>query len=360
MSLSITTRATSWVVIFVLAFLAPAPMLAQDGNGGSAWPQFRGPKVDGSSPEQDVLANVGEFGLEVTWKKVIGAGYSGVSIAGGLAVTMFDTGDSTVVMASDAATGEELWRYDIGLGYPASNSYAGPASTPLIAGNAIVALDRRGRLAGLDVLTGDLLWSVDMPEEIGSQRPEQGFVTSPILLDGAVILQTGAPEAAVTAFDPATGARLWTVGDDAILYQTPVPVTLGGREQLVAAGFTKVMGIDPETGELLWQYDHGGDGWAGAESLVPVPTGPDTLFLAHSAHSSVVIELRPGESGLVGRERWNQRTIRNSYNVPVFHDGYLYGYSTRFLTCVDAKTGEVAWKSRSPGDGFLRGCPVRC
>ena len=252
MSLSMTTRATSWVGIFVLAFLAPAPMLAQDGNGGAAWPQFRGPNVDGTSPDQDVFTNAGEFGLEVVWKTAIGPGYSGVSIADGLAVTIFDTGDATVVAGFDASTGEERWRSDIGRSFPGINgSYAGPISTPLIAGNAIVALDRGGRLVGLDAATGDRLWSVVLPDEFDAQEPNQGFSTSPILHDGAVIVQTGGPGAAVTAFDPATGSQLWTVGDDSILYQTPVPVTLGGREQLVAAGFTKVMGIDPDTGELL-------------------------------------------------------------------------------------------------------------
>ena len=39
--------------------------------------------------------------------------------------------------------------------------------------------------------------------------------------------------------------------------------------------------------------------------------------------------------------------------MPVYHDGYLYAFSSRFLTCVDAATGELAWRSRPPGDGFL-------
>ena len=301
-----------------------------------------------------MFTNVGDFRLEVAWKTPIGGGYSGVSIANGLAVTAFDTGDVTVVAAFDPTTGEEHWRSAIGRSFPGINgSYAGPISTPLIVGSAVIALDRGGDLVAFDAASGDRVWSVTLPDEFDAQEPAQGFGTSPILHHGAVIVQTGGPGAAVTAFDPTTGSQLWTVGDDSILYQTPVPVTLFGREQLVAAGFTRVMGIDPGTGELLWEYGHEGDGWAGAESLVPVPTGPDTLFLAHSDHSSTVVDLEPGPNGLVGRERWDERTIRGSYNVPVYHDGYLYGYNRRFLVCVDAATGEAMWRSRPPGDGFL-------
>ena len=325
----------------------------QDDRGGSAWPQFRGPNVDGTAPDQRVFTNVGEFGLQVSWKTTIGAGYSGVSIDDELVVTMFDTGESTVVAAYHSGTGEERWRSAIGSHYSGVNgSFAGPISTPLIAGNAIIALDRQGHLVGLDASSGDQVWGVDLIEAFASQRGPQGFATSPILFEGQVIVQTGGPGAAVTAFDPATGVQLWSVGEDAVFYQTPVPVTLGGQAQLVVAGVTTVMGIDPETGEPLWKYGHDGDGWAGAESLVPVSAGPDRLLLAHSDDSSAVVDLQQGANGLIARERWNERTIRNSYNVSVFHNGYLYGYNRFFLVCVDADTGEAMWRSRPPGDGF--------
>ena len=331
--LSAPPAVVSFVLFLAFAFSFPLLALGQDGAvGGSVWPQFRGPNVDGTSPDENVFTNVGGFRLEVAWKTPIGGGYSGLSIANELAVTAFDTGEATVVAAFDANTGEEQWRSDIGRSFPGINgSYAGPISTPLIAGSAVIALDRGGSLVALDAASGDRLWAVVLPDQFDAVEPGQGFATSPILYRGAVIVKTGGPGAAVTAFDPAAGSQLWTVGDDSILYQTPVPVTLGGREQLVAAGFTKLMGIDPGTGELLWQYSHEGDGWAGAESLVPVPTGPATLFLSHSDHSSMVVELEPGGDGLVGRERWDQRTIRASYTVPVYHDGHIYGYNRRFL-----------------------------
>ncbi len=39
--------------------------------------------------------------------------------------------------------------------------------------------------------------------------------------------------------------------------------------------------------------------------------------------------------------------------MPVYHDGFFYGFSNRFMVSIDAETGEPAWKSRRPGDGFL-------
>ena len=328
---------------------------SQAQRNGPGWPQFRGSNVDGISTEWGVFSNLKQFGLEVAWKKKIGSGYSGVAIANGLGVTMFEAEDSNnVVVAFDTETGEERWRFEIGPRHQGLNgSYNGPISTPLIVGNIVVALDPWGRLVGLDVLAGELVWSIDLPEELESKRPLYGYGTSPILFDGTVIVQIGAPDAAVAGLDPATGKRLWTVGTDVMEYQTPVPLIANGRRQALATGQKKLMAIDPATGALLWEYAHDGGGIIGAASMVPVAAGTDKLFLANKDHSSTLVELSQEENGVVGREKWEERTIRNSYTVPLYHEGYIYGFSSRFLTCVDAATGKAVWKSRPPGDGFL-------
>ena len=339
------------IVIGILAVSSVA--LAQQES--SDWPQFRGANVDGISTERDVFSKYPEFGLQIAWKKSIGSGYSGVAIANGLGVTMFEAEDSNnVVVAFDTATGEEKWRFEIGPRHQGLNgSYDGPISTPLLAGNIVVALDPWGRLVGLDVLAGELVWSFDLPEDLGSKRPLYGYSTSPILMDGTVVIQIGAPDATVAGLDPATGEHRWAVGTDAVGYQTPIPMQQNGRDQVVAAGQKQLMGIDPETGSLLWQYEHGGKGIIGVGSLVPVTAGADRLFLAHKDDSSALVELSREEADVSVREKWSKRTIRNSYTVPLYHDGYVYGFSSRFLTCVDAETGKAVWKSRPPGDGFL-------
>jgi len=349
-------QAMTLMSVGVLAWLivASSSARAQDGHDGAAWPQFRGTNVDGVSTEQGVWSDVGAFRLEVAWRHAVGEGMSSVAVANDLAVTMTVIGDSVWVVALETGTGAERWRHEVAPIFPSPDgTYDGPMSTPLIAGPTVVALDRWGHLVGLNVETGDQAWSHDLPAELGTRRARHGFATSPILVEGTVVVQGGGADAMVVGFDPATGAQLWATGADNAVYQTPVPVRIGDRRQVVAAGRRQLIGIDPATGELLWQYAHGGGGITGMQSLVPVPAGPDRFFLAYKEHSSALIELTRDDAGLVGREQWEQPTIKNSYNVPVFHDGYIYGFSSRFLTCVDAATGEAVWKSRPPGDGFL-------
>ena len=291
--------------------------------------------------------------LEIAWKRPIGSGYSGVSVNADLVVTMFVEGDTDAMAAFDPATGEELWRFPIGPTYKGHDgSFDGPMSTPLLVGNLVIGLSAWGRLFAVDRLDGEPVWATQLTEDHGAVLPEYGFATSPLLQDGVVVVQIGAPDGALAGFDPGTGALLWKAGEDVIAYQSPVSMSIGGRSQVVAAGMTELFGVNPASGEILWEFEHGGTGYLGAQSLVPVAAGGDRVFLAFKDEASTVMAIDP-VAAAGGASLWEDRTIRNTYSVAVYRDGYVYGFSSRFLTAIDAATGEAAWKSRPPGDGFL-------
>lgn len=50
---------------------------------------------------------------------------------------------------------------------------------------------------------------------------------------------------------------------------------------------------------------------------------------------------------------WTTKHIKRNYNLPIYHEGYIYGHNGRFMSCIDAASGELVWKSHPPGDGFL-------
>ncbi|MFQ5494289.1 MAG: PQQ-binding-like beta-propeller repeat protein, partial [Phycisphaerae bacterium] len=342
-------------VVSLLAILAVSAVAAAPQSAASDWPGFRGGSHRGVVSVTTGLSNPDGFHLAVAWKQALGSGYSGVATADGTAVTMFAEGGSDVVVALDAQTGRERWRFVLGSGYKGHDgSHDGPISTPLIAGGRVFALSAQGRLVALNLASGAKVWSTDLVTDQGAKQPFYGFSTSPLFVDGVVVVQIGAAGGgAVAGFDPATGKRLWQVGKDSIQYQSPIVWELFGRRQVIAAGNKKLFGVDPARGELLWTHRHGGSGPRGVASMTPVPAGDGRLFLAYKDDESTLIDLAPGEKTVSVKTAWKNRSIRNSYNVPVYHDGYVYAFSSRFLTCVDAGTGKRKWRSRQPGDGFL-------
>lgn len=331
-----------------LLSLAAVPAIADD------WPGWRGPNYSGAVSAN--LESAEKVALEVVWKVDLGPAYSSVSVADGRAVTMFSEGEQDHVAAFDTADGKELWRYTFGPTYVGHDgSHDGPISTPLIAEGRVFALAPRGELVALSAEDGQVIWSRHAAEELGARKPHYGFSTSPVLEGGVLVLQLGRENGAVSGFDPATGEELWSLGEDSVDYQSPVVTELDGRRQIVAVGGSQLFGIDPKAGEILWQHEHGGDQSAmGGGTLNPLLLGDERVFMTSKQPESMLYQLAGGAASELAT-LWSSRSIRGTYSTPVFRDGYLFGYSSRFLTAVDVATGEAAWKSRQPGDGFVIG-----
>ena len=323
----------------------------------SAWPSLRGPNHDGSGASGNRFGGT-EGRLALGWRARIGSGYSGVAIAAGRALTMFSAGREDVLAAFDVVTGREAWRIVIGDTIKGRDgSFDGPISTPAIAGGRVFALGPHGQLVAVELGTGRVLWRVDLVSREGGRKPDYGFGSSPIVVDGVLVVQIGGDKGrAVAGFDPATGARRWTVGDDVVEYQSPVVVRVGRRDLVIAMGNARLLGIEPSTGRLAFDHAHGGraDPIGGA-SAVPVPAGVGRLFVKTEAGRSTMLRFdESADAAVTVQTVWTAPVLHTTYSPPVYHDGYLYGMNGRAtLACIDAATGQIRWRSREPGDGFV-------
>ncbi len=341
--------ATKVWAVAALTLLLANPLFAD-----VQWPGLRGPDYDGAARGTQ-LFDSGEPALEVGWKKALGSGYSSVVVGDGRVITMFAADDLDVMAAFDTQSGEELWRHTIGKAYAGhSGSHDGPISTPMLEGSKVFGLGAWGHLFALDAATGKALWTTHLVDDHGAIAPYYGFTTSPVAVDGMLVVQIGAGEGkSLAAFDQDKGELQWTLGDGEINFQSPIVATLEGRRQVLASTATHLWGVEPRSGEVLWSHEHGGDERAmGGGTIIPVPAGEGRIFLLNKIDSSVMLQVsRDGDSWQV-EELWSNNGIANSYVIPVYHNGYLYGMNNRIFTCLDAATGERAWRSREPGDGF--------
>jgi enterochelin esterase-like enzyme len=333
----------------ICALVAAPTLLA-----GAEWPGLRGPNFDGSA-QAERLYEGDSVDLRLGWSTPIGSGYSSVSVASGQVVTMHVGGENDVISAFDVETGKERWRYTIGKTYVGHDgSHDGPITTPLISGSRIFGLGAWGTLFAVNAENGKEVWRVDIAESYGAPKPFYGFSASPVLLDGVLVVELGAPEGkAIGGFNPATGELLWSLGDDEVQYQSPIIATVDGQRQVIAIGNTKIFGIDASKGEIIWEHEHGGSGGAlGVASAIPVPSGDGRFLIKNSSDGSAVLQVTNNDGVYEVSEVWTNNSFRGSYVTPVYKDGYYYGITGRVFSCVDAATGELKWRSREPGDGF--------
>jgi outer membrane protein assembly factor BamB/enterochelin esterase-like enzyme len=272
-------------------------------------------------------------------------------------VTGFSDGTSDWMVALDVKSGRELWRYRMAeetyRGHDGSDD--GPVATPTIHGGQIYGLTPRGRLFALRLADGEQVWTRQLVDELGAFEPLWGFNSSPTVIGGVLVMQTGGGDGhSISALDPATGELLWSTGDDAVYYESPIALRFGDEEQIFALTNEYILGLVPETGEVLWRQEHKVDESAYTGYMQPVPLGDGRVLLTAWTESVLVRIEKAGEAYEVD-ELWRTRvvTIAGVGAVPVPYEGYIYGFKRQFLSCVDATTGETMWRSRSPGGGNL-------
>lgn len=340
-------------VIFglVIAFLLTANSAAKQQPDD--WAAFRGNNGTGNVKAGSLLAS-GEVNLKVRWKKKLGSGYSGISIVGDQIVTMYAGQQYDMLVCLDAASGKGHWQIPIDNNYKGHDgSFDGPVSTPAISDDTIVALSAQGKLIAANLADGKLRWERSLTAApISATAPMYGFCCCPIIVDDVVVVICGGQDSFLCGFDLKSGEILWRSENDQIQCQSPVLMKLAGQQVVVAAGMTKLFGFDPKTGNKIFEHLHQGSGARGAFSIVPVQLDEQRIFTAHDDRSSSVVSVTKKSDTFETKTTLTTRAIQNTYNVPVLHDGKIFGYNNRILTACDASTGQQLWKSREPGDAF--------
>ncbi len=338
---------------FVLA-LALLAVVGGTAVAEQTWPSFRGPHGTGQVLE-GLPPGDGPLALALRWKRTLGSGYAGISVAEGVLVTAFSAGERDVVAALDPATGEERWRYDLAPIYHGHDgSHDGPIATPAVAGGRVFALGAWGHLAALDLRTGKAVWTTHLVDDLGWEKPMYGFSASPAVAGDTVVLPAGGGEGAVAGFAAATGEVRWRALEDQFFAQSAIIAELAGQRQAVVLGAKLIAGLDLADGSTLWSFEHKAELSAmGALSASPLPLGGDRILLERDDDGSSLLSVTTDDSDLVATVLQESRGLTKSYSPPATWGGHVYGYTGRHLSALDPETGDILWRSREPGDGFL-------
>jgi outer membrane protein assembly factor BamB len=355
------------------------------------WPQFRGPASQGVSEETGLPLSWSATD-RVAWKTAIpGRGHSSPVVWGRhLFLTTAVEGDpvpgheaakhiiaghpylhpdslgadrrhALMVMALDAESGKELWRrtayegpmYD---GRHRRGSFA--SATPATDGKAVYVFFGSEGAYAFD-FNGTLLWKT----EVGKIKTiGMGTASSPVLFDNLVILQCDedeGKESFIAALDKATGREVWrTPRPVEVSWSTPVIVhAAGGRPELVANGNQFIVAYDPKTGKELWRTK-------GVESnAIHTPlVGHGLVIVSAGFPVKRTMAIRPGGTGDVTATHvaWTYEKGTAYVASPILYGDHVYLIADNgLLTCLDAKTGAVAYEGgRPPVPSRFMGSPV--
>ena len=276
---------------------------------------------------------------------------------------MFRTGDNEVVVAINAKSGETLWEH----AYPEpvwkefdgfKDVYiAGPVSTPLVLGDFVFAIGARTELRCLNKNTGVKVWSHNLWDEFGAPPSERGYTTSPIAYKNLLLVPAGGKGHGLIAFDQKTGEVVWAKHDFENRFSSPIIVTIDGQEQLIAFVAEKVAGMEPSTGELLWQYPHISQ-W-NVHASTPLWGKDDNILFISCAYNSGSRAMRVTrkEGQTSAEELWFTRKARVHHGTTVRLDSLVLcssgDFGPAFLMALNAETGDIIHQMRGFGKANL-------
>jgi outer membrane protein assembly factor BamB len=220
-----------------------------------------------------------------------------------------------VVIALDAASGAQVWRFE-NAGFPSGR---GSSSTPAIAdGKVYAALSEN--LYCLEAATGKEVWRAPL-------TGRKGPASSPLVLGGKVYLQQNF----LSAFDAATGAELWK--NDEVKGSNPSPASW--KEVIICNSQKDVVGVNAATGATLWKVPGGGDG-------TPVISGDHfAVISSYDGKNLIAYQLTPEGA----TELWAHGFLAQRYDSsPIIHEGAVYHLGSDRHMCLDLMSGAIKWE----------------
>lgn len=246
-------------------------------SAANDWNRFRGPNGGGVSESKGLPDAVSAD--TTLWKVEIGKGWSSPVLWEDRLFITAETGEELrAVVCLDAKSGDEVWRHEEKFTPHKKHNFNSFASNTAYVdadrvyvnwctGNSIhaLALDHAGKV----------VWR---NEGVAPHIHEHGFGSSPIVVDGVMIVRsefdwqrdgkvyTEDPEeqkwkSCVVGLDAATGKEVWRLEIPNTLntFSTPsVNVRKDGSKEIICANTTSgVIGVNPKTGSINWQYNPG-------------------------------------------------------------------------------------------------------
>jgi outer membrane protein assembly factor BamB len=344
------TRLQGALCLAGIALLA-AGCSAPVGEAAGRWNQWGGPNQDFRAQSSGLAGAWPEAGPPRLWTRELGEGYSAILVDGDRLYTMYRKGDEEAVICLDASDGTTIWeqRYE----HAARDGHVqefgdGPRSTPLLTGGRVYTIGVGGLMHCLDQQSGKPIWSHDLWDEFGGNVLPHGYSSSPIEYKDTVIALVGGEGQSIVAFDKRDGSVRWKALSYRNSYSTPRILQVDGEDQLVTFMATALIGVDPNNGELRWEYAH--ENTWNQNINMPVMADPNHLFLSSPEAGARGLKLTRNGATTAVEEVWSTRKIQ-FYHVSTVRDGdFVYGSTgTRapaFMAAVNIRTGDIAWRKR--------------
>jgi outer membrane protein assembly factor BamB len=343
------------LLVVILLLLLSSHTLAED------WSRFRGPNGSGVSNSKAPV----EWTLDKNLKwsaELPGKGSSSPIVFGNRVYLTCYTGfgldkanpgnpDDLVrhLIAFDRDSGEEIWRSSVKSendedpykGFIVEHGYA--SSTPVTDGEHIFVLMGKTGMVAFD-LEGNQIWKTHLGNF--SDPARWGGGSGAAIYGDLVIVNAGIVGHSIAALNKSDGTIAWSIKDATFTncWSTPILVNVDGRTEMVFSMPGKILAVNPETGERLWNAKSPIN-----QTVCGSLCEKDGVVFAMGGRAGDAVAIRCGGSGDVSKTHtlWTGK-LRSGIGTPIIVGGNMYWSSGGIAYAASCETGQYVYKERLP------------
>ena len=313
------------------------------------WAGFRGADRSGTVPGVRIETDWTVSPPVSLWRRPVGPGWASFAVRGSVLYTQEQRGDEEIVSAYSLTTGEPVWRHRDRARLNDPMGGPGPRATPTLAGNRVYSFGSTGVLNALSADSGSVVWSRDLPDDLGAAIPTWGYSSSPLIVDDLVVVAAGGTLAAYAIAD---GQPRWVGPAGGDSYSSPQLVTIDGVSQVLLPTAAGTSSVEPASGRALWTHP-----WNSGLLLLPIvqPAVLDgaTVLVGDNSSGLRRLAVQRRDTAWTIDEQWISNGLKPYFNDFVVHRGHAYGFDGAILAAVDLSNGERKWKGGRYGQGQL-------
>ena len=332
------------------------------------WPQYLGPSRNSTSPQKGILRSWPASGPDLLWTTNVGPGFGGPVIKDGK-VYLLDRDDKTgdIMRCFDFNNGKELWSYIYDA--PGSVSYPGSRSVPAIDGNRVYSCGPYGDMYCIDINTHKPIWNKNIMKDFsGIKIPVWAITQCPLIYGNLLIVSYSKdPNAGLVAFNKLTGDIIWkteSIGNES--YASPSVAKIAREDNIVMVFSStntfmhkeantskgRIIGLKPQTGEILWEYNNW-DNMIQVASALDAGEGRIIVVGGYELGTAMIKVGKKTDEGYSVEELFKHNDFGDHTKSPILFKGYFYAQfstnSKRDGLCCMSMDGKVMWKTmRSP------------
>ena len=329
----------------------------QPGKTEQTWLRFRGDDFSNIRDNGPRLADTWPAdGPPLLWSIDLSEGHAGATVwKGRVFLADYDEEKQGDALRCFSITdGREIWRrwYHA----PTKRNHGVSRTVPAVTGNYTVSMGPRCFVLCVDTATGGFRWGIDLVEEYGASVPMWYTGQCP-LIDGRTAVLAPGGKALMLGVDCETGDVVWqTPNPDGwkMSHSSIIPMTLLGQRTYVYCSENGVCGVSAEEadrGQLLWKTS----AWAHpVTSPSPVRIDDERVFLTCGyGGGSMMLQLKRKGDAIATEILFelSKKVFSCEQQTPIFFANHLFGILPKDAAELRAQfaclntDGELVWTS---------------